>query len=71
MLEDKDLLFMIYDLSPKVWPLLSEMCHPNFPTIHFFQILEFIAKVVNPLVIATFVVVYWVVGLIQYRYPSF
>jgi len=35
------------------------------------EILEFIAKVVNPLVIATFVVVYWVVGLIQYRYPNF
>ena len=35
------------------------------------QIVEFIANVVNPIIILLFVVVYWVVGLYQYSNPTF
>ena len=36
-----------------------------------FQIVDFLAKVVNPIIIVAFVVIYWVVGLVQYTNPSF
>ena len=32
---------------------------------------EFVAKVVNPIIIVAFVVIYWVVGLILYHNPSY
>ena len=35
------------------------------------QVVEFIAKVVNPIIIVAFVVIYWVVGLIFYHYPTY
>jgi len=35
------------------------------------EIVEFIANVVNPIIILLFVVVYWVVGLYQYSNPTF
>ena len=35
------------------------------------QIVEFIANVVNPIIILLFVVVYWVVGLYQYSNPTY
>ena len=35
------------------------------------QVVEFVAKVVNPLIIVAFVVIYWVVGLIFYHNPSY
>ena len=37
----------------------------------FPQVVEFIAKVVNPIIIVAFVVIYWVVGLILYHNPSY
>jgi len=35
------------------------------------EVVEFIAKVVNPIIIVAFVVIYWVVGLIFYHYPTY
>ena len=37
----------------------------------FPQVVEFVAKVVNPIIIVAFVVIYWVVGLILYHNPSY
>ena len=31
---------------------------------------EFTAKVINPIIIVTFVIIYWVVGLILYYNPA-
>ena len=36
-----------------------------------YQVVEFVSKVVNPIIIVTFVVMYWVVGLMLYHTPAF
>ena len=37
----------------------------------FFQIVEFIAYIIIPIVITLFVVIYWAVGFVQYNNPNF
>ena len=36
-----------------------------------FQIVEFIAYIIIPIVITLFVVIYWAVGFVQYNNPNF
>ena len=35
------------------------------------QVVEFVTKVVNPIIIVTFVVMYWVIGIILHHNPTF
>ena len=51
----------------------------RFPSLLFtdlgrcvlFQIVEFIAYIIIPIVITLFVVIYWAVGFVQYNNPNF
>ena len=34
------------------------------------KLLDIVAKIVNPLIIVSFVVIYWLIGFIMYFYPN-